>query len=555
LVAKFGADGFSAFAAALTSTDSDLDEQLVDLINAAWMADPKQLPQDFNIDKQKSVRLSAYPKLQRAPVETLRLRLNAAKHFNRLLESALPLIDLRQALIPGTLAHALSAACALVWLPTKMALWTAALASTACSGGSSVEFSLNRHTAADQIGRRGGSDRVLMATTFGQMFARINTAPPRVLRVGNGGRAWRVNFVGEGSIDAGGPYRESLSDCVAELHLPHLALFVPCANRQAEAEGFVAGLNGIHNMDKYVPNPRMTRPHHLQMYGFVGKLLGLAMRSGAALPFHFPPIVYRQVLGQPVGRTDLKLIDKFLVDYLDNVARAPLDPAMSDDLFADLYGDRCFTTKSVDGREVELKPGGRSVGLTLSNSNEFVRLMFGYHLNEFGTPCAAIARGLATQVPLNLLRVFTAGQMELLVTGRSEVDLVLLRSKTEYQSPFSEGHPTIVLFWQMMELFTHAERSLFLKFAWSRDRLPLRAADFSSNFKITRLGVSGNPNDSFPMAHTCFFTVDLPEYTSLEAMSHKVRYAMENCTAIDIDNRAGDFAHEDVAGDSTDDDA
>ena len=47
---------------------------------------------------------------------------------------------------------------------------------------------------------------------------------------------------------------------------------------------------------------------------------------------------------------------------------------------------------------------------------------------------------------------------------------------------------------------------MMIKFAWSRDRLPLTAADFSSKFKITRLHTS-NPNQSFPQAHTCFFTV------------------------------------------------
>ena len=33
--------------------------------------------------------------------------------------------------------------------------------------------------------------------------------------------------------------------------MPHMSLFVPCANRQAEQEGFVSGMAGIHNMDKY----------------------------------------------------------------------------------------------------------------------------------------------------------------------------------------------------------------------------------------------------------------------------------------------------------------
>ena len=78
-----------------------------------------------------------------------------------------------------------------------------------------------------------------------------------------------------------------------------------------------------------MPNPSRVRPLHLEMYGFVGKLLGLAMRSGAALPFRLPGLVYKKILGHAVTKVDLKLIDKFVVDFIDNVANAPSDPNMS----------------------------------------------------------------------------------------------------------------------------------------------------------------------------------------------------------------------------------
>jgi hypothetical protein len=34
------------------------------------------------------------------------------------------------------------------------------------------------------------------------------------------------------------------------------------------------------------------------------------------------------------------------------------------------------------------------------------------------------------------------------------------------------------------------------------------------------------PNDMLPVSHTCFFTIDLPEYTTLEACTAKITYAM-----------------------------
>jgi hypothetical protein len=569
LAARFGHLGFGKFLDALQGEPTAVDDALVDLVNdacahgstsattvgSASSGGGPVTPETFAFGPQVSTL--AYPELKAsAATGQLGVRLLAAKHFNARVAQLLPLVDLRLATQPGTLAASLVLAAPRLWLATKLALWRTALRATAAQGGSGggVEFPLNRHTAADVVGCRTGSDRVLLASVFGQLFAKVHHLPPSRLRLSaeSGARAWRVNLVGEGSIDAGGPYRESLSDASSDLMAAHVALFVPCANRRAEADGFVSGLGGIHNMDKYVPNPSRRSGLHAEMFRFAGKLLGLAVRSGAALPLHFPPLFYKRLLGLPVGRSDLKRIDKFLVDYLDAVARAPLDPGITPELFEDLYGGRCFTAKAACGkRQVELLPGGARLKLTLANAETFVRLMFQYHLHEFDSQVRWVAAGLATVVPLAVLRIFTPSQLELLVTGRREVDLGLLQRKTTYEAPYSATHPTIVLFWQMMEKFSHAERSMLLKFAWSRDRLPLRAEDFSNNFKLTLLRPSEgrSPDDLFPMAHTCFFTVDLPEYTSLAAMTAKCKYAIENCTAIDIDGGGGGFEPAD-SGDS-----
>jgi len=46
-----------------------------------------------------------------------------------------------------------------------------------------------------------------------------------------------------------------------------------------------------------------------------------------------------------------------------------------------------------------------------------------------------------------------------------------------------------------------------------------------------------SPADQYlPVAHTCFFSLELPAYSSLEIMKEKLRYASFNCTAIDGDD-------------------
>ena len=44
------------------------------------------------------------------------------------------------------------------------------------------------------------------------------------------------------------------------------------------------------------------------------------------------------------------------------------------------------------------------------------------------------------------------------------------------------------------------------------------------------------PDDYYPVAHTCFFSLELPAYSSLEITKDKLRYAVYNCMAIDGDD-------------------
>lgn len=44
------------------------------------------------------------------------------------------------------------------------------------------------------------------------------------------------------------------------------------------------------------------------------------------------------------------------------------------------------------------------------------------------------------------------------------------------------------------------------------------------------------PDLYLPVSHTCFFTVDLPRYSTKEILKTKLKYAIFNCIAIDGDD-------------------
>lgn len=80
--------------------------------------------------------------------------------------------------------------------------------------------------------------------------------------------AWVVEFEGEGAQDAGGPYRESLSSICDELQSSKLPLLIPCPNARDETG---------QNIDQWIPNPSCDT---WNQYEFLGKLMGIAMRTG-----------------------------------------------------------------------------------------------------------------------------------------------------------------------------------------------------------------------------------------------------------------------------------
>src|SRR3546814_9123426 len=86
-----------------------------------------------------------------------------------------------------------------------------------------------------------------------------------------------------------------------------------------------------------------------------------------------------------------------------------------------------------------------------------------------------------------------------------------------------------------MQEFTSEERSMLIRFTWGRSRLPLNASSFPQRFKLQNYNRS--PADNYlPISHTCFFSLELPSYSSMEVMKEKLRYAIYNCTAIDGDD-------------------
>ena len=470
-----------------------------------------------------------FPFLKNIPIVQVRGRLSILKYLNTLAAPAIPLIDMEKINEPGSLAFWVASVRHLILLDRKRDLWTEALLATEKSS-KQPSVSVNRARAmrhrsdpsTDPLGRR---------SLFGQIFRQARDGDFRSRR-----RAWEVKFEGEGSEDAGGPYRESISEACADLQTPRVCpLLLLCPN----------GVSEIGECrDKFILNPASTRPVHLSMYHFLGKLMGIALRTGNTLNLDLASTVWKPLVNQDVSLDDIVAIDHSTGMLIRKVLEGSC--LVKEEIVEGMIG-ASFTTILPGGLEVELKENGRNIPITLENIDEYVALLLEARLSESHQQIAKIKEGLESVVPAQFLGLFDWRDLEVLVCGRPVLDVTDLRKRTVYRSGLSAEHPTVEYFWKALESFTPAERSRFLRFVWGRSRAPVSEAEWAdTNFRLCGKNCN-KPDDFLPVAHTCFFSMDLPFYTSYESCRQKVLYAAMNCTAIDIDHGAarGAWAEED----------
>lgn len=56
------------------------------------------------------------------------------------------------------------------------------------------------------------------------------------------------------------------------------------------------------------------------------------------------------------------------------------------------------------------------------------------------------------------------------------------------------------------------------------------------NFVVGQVMLVERAENGLPTAQTCFFQLRLPPYSSQEIMASQLRYAINNCHSIDLDN-------------------
>ncbi|KAF0719582.1 Aste57867_932 [Aphanomyces stellatus] len=510
----------------------EVDEELVHMVNKLRETSGRCVTNLMVSDIYISLhgKHKDYPYLSIFPIPAITGRLDMLRAINSRMGQFLMFIGIGLPLKqPDWLSGIVIQAKSCLFLETKMQVWKKIWGESYSTERSSEVVSINRHIAfkaRDALRESANTLQddlsVYYPTVFVQLWRELQRTPPGLLRRSDG-KSWFTKFKGEPSIDDGGLYRETTATTCYELNNGLLPLFVLCSNGK-HAQGL--------NQNTLVPNSSCTKWHECcEWLEFVGVLMGIATQNlEEVFPLQLAAPIWKLLVSEPLTPSDFQQFDVATAQTLRYLRHTDFD---DDDMFASIFPDQTFTCVNEQDELVELIPNGASIVVTLENRLAYADALEQYRLHQFDEAVSYILKGLRSIIQVDLLPMFTWSEFELLVCGRPTLNLSLLRKKTEY-SPDMDMHDTLVeRFWRTLARFSSDEQQLFLQFVWGRSRLPFSEVDFGSyTFKLVRHMSPANPDEYLPVAHTCFFQLELPNYSSDEIMRTKLLYAMNHCTSI-----------------------
>jgi len=348
----------------------------------------------------------------------------------------------------------------------------------------------------------------------------------------------RVKFVNlqgldEAGIDQDGVFKEFLEETIKKVFDPGLNLFSTTSE------------------ERLYPSPLShLTDNHLDLFEFVGKMIGKAVYEGIVVDVPFASFFLTQVLGHD---------HTSLYSYFDEMSSS--DPELYKNLtYVKHYegdvedlGLTFSFDQDVMGRIVthELVAGGRSVDVNNRNRILYIHMMADFKMHkQIKNQTAAFRKGFRSVVPDDWLSLFSGPEVQRLISGdNTPVDLKDLRRNTSYYGGFHDSHKVVVWLWEILEKdFNDKEKGGFLKFVTSCSKPPLLGFyHLEPPFSIRCVEVSDEDDDGdtvgsvlrgflalkkrdpvnrLPTASTCFNLLKLPNYQKKSTLREKLRYAI-----------------------------
>ena len=202
------------------------------------------------------------------------------------------------------------------------------------------------------------------------------------------------------------------------------------------------------------------------------------------------------------------------------VLRAEIEAILQDVTWSVVTSDdKLLTRSSTQDPHARSHTSGSSSSVLFEELDEYIPWFIHTRLLECLPAITAFKIGFYSIIPRQAASLLSATELYHILTGPKEIDINRLKLNTEYDDDVNPTDIHIQYLWQTLYEFSDSERSAFLRFVWARPTLPPITVEFPQKFKIQSAMVedsSVNQDCYLPRAHTCFFSINLPKYSSKE---------------------------------------
>eukprot|EP00934_Nitzschia_sp_Nitz4_P003621 Nitzschia sp. Nitz4//scaffold265_size26576//3226//5822//NITZ4_008244-RA/size26576-augustus-gene-0.20-mRNA-1//1//CDS//3329544828//3611//frame0 len=328
-------------------------------------------------------------------------------------------------------------------------------------------------------------------------------------------KRWRIEFLGEPGIDAGGVTREWFQLVTEQLFDPDFGLWLSSVNNQ-----MCMTINPASNIS--------CPDDHLIYFRFLGRVMGRALFDRQLIKGHMVRHLYKHLLGWPITFEDLEAQDEGYYQSLKKFT------TMQD--LSVMCLDFTITEETMGvRRDVELIPGGNMKEVTAENLPQYLEANLRYRMLDRTSPqITEILLGFFDVIPEPALTVFDPNELELILCGLPEIDMYDWECNTIYSGLFeSKGKRNKVVewFWEVVRNdFDQEMKARLLQFVTGTSGVPAKGFSVlqGNDGNIKRFAIHGVDRNSYvyPRAHTCFNRIDLPTYASKKELYEKLKAAI-----------------------------
>ena len=322
-----------------------------------------------------------------------------------------------------------------------------------------------------------------------------------------------VRFLGEEGYDAGGVRRDWFTCLTKELFNQNYALFMATPGGRS-----------------HQPNPASyVNQDHIAYFTFAGRIMARALVEGVNLDAHLTTAFCKHILQLPLTLRDLETVDESLHQSLKWILENEFDP---EDLDMHFTADNEYMGRH---ETIDLKPNGSNILVTNQNKEEYVALIVEQRLKKLiSAQINAFCAGFYSVIPHEDIRSFTPNELDLLICGVPEIDVEDMKRNCHYAHPYSENHPVVKTFFEVISKWNNESLAKLLLFMTGSSQVPIEGFRYFAMIDQPITIAPGGERGRLPVAHTCMNTIDVPEYTDVDELDAKLSFAVNNCDSFGI---------------------